>query len=262
MYLEVPIKLENYVTSIKQQTQYIKNDCHCLTLLQVGKANKDEHVKLMYLLYNPYPATIKVDLNLFNDINNLYKMYPGEFNISPNTCYAFVVYAHNDCVLSINESNLVNYLKRCIDHRLIKLNNIDFSGKYKNSLIYTIDDPKIDIDQTVLLNHTQSLMEPQVQEFIPFDVKYLSDMQMELESLTGVGDSYQFIFKFTNISSNNFIVNRIRIKLFDANKKFYVNIKEQVKFKQHSSKTINVFIPVSELHDVDVSKLDIKISLT
>lgn len=262
MYLEVPVKLESYVSAIKQQTQYLNTDCDCITLLQVGKANKDEHTKLMYLIYNPYPINLHVDLNLFNDINNLYKMYPGEFSVSPNTCYAFVVYVNSDSILSINERSLINHLKRNVDHKLINLLDYDFSGKYKNSLIYSIEDPQHEIDQTVVLPSTNRVMQPEVQEFINFSSQYLDEMQMELDNLSMQDDCYKFCFKFTNHNEHNFIVSRIRLKLFNDQKKFYVNIKEQVKFKAYSSKVVSVFIPTNELHDVDVTTLEIKISLT
>ena len=119
MFLEVPIKLEGYISAIKDQTKFINQDSNKITLLQVGKADKEEHTKLMYLLYNPYPVTLTIDLNFFDDVNNLYKMYPTQFQVAPETSYAFVVFVNKYRPLSINENRLISILKRNIDSRTI-----------------------------------------------------------------------------------------------------------------------------------------------
>lgn len=259
MFLEVPIKLEGYISAIKDQTKFINQDSNKITLLQVGRADKEEHTKLMYLLYNPYPVTLTIDLNFFDDVNNLYKMYPTQFQVAPETSYAFVVFVNKYRPLSINENRLISILKRNIDSRIMRMNNTSYQGKYKNSLIYNIERPHLEIDKTMLLNKKHS-NNPE-NEVIEFNSSYNEYIKIDLIKLTDDQENYIFKFKFSNDSNLNFKVKRLKFKLFDDVKKFYVNINEEVEFKNHSSKEITIYINKMELKDVDVRDLQVKISL-
>lgn len=259
MFLEVPIKLEGYINAIKEQTKFIQQESNRITLLQVGKSQQEEHTKLMYILYNPYPVTLTIDLNFFDDVNNLYKMYPTQFQVAPETSFAFVVFVNKYRPLAINERRLISILKRNIDGRIMRMNNTSYQGKYQNSLIYNIDEPRLEIDKTMLLNkkHTNKPED----EIVEFNSTYNEFIKIDLLKLTDDSENYIFKFKFLNESNFNFKVKRLKFKLFDDIKKFYVNINEEVVFKNHSSKEITIYINKAELKDVDVRDLQVKISL-
>lgn len=263
MYLEVPIKLENYVQEIKKQTQYIDQETDRITLLQIGKSAKNDHVKLMYLMYNPFPITLNIDLNFFQDLSNLYKIYPANFSVAPGTCFAFVVYANKDRNLNIDEQRFIKHLQQHINSRIMRMQNADFKGKYKNSLIFSIQEPEIAIDQTIQLNkEDQEILRKQMtQQFIDFSPEYLNKIDIQLLKLQEEQDDFIFKFKFSNLSELNLIIKRIKIKIFDETKKFYINLTEPIKFKAHTSKDISVYVKKEELHDIDLHNIQVKISL-
>ena len=139
------------------------------------------------------------------------------------------------------------------------MNNTSYQGKYKNSLIYNIERPHLEIDKTMLLNKKHS-NNPE-NEVIEFNSSYNEYIKIDLIKLTDDQENYIFKFKFSNDSNLNFKVKRLKFKLFDDVKKFYVNINEEVVFKNHSSKEITIYINKMELKDVDVRDLQVKISL-
>ena len=98
-------------------------------------------------------------------------------------------------------------------------------------------------------------------EVIEFNSSYNEYIKIDLIKLTDDQEKYIFKFKFSNDSNLNFKVKRLKFKLFDDVKKFYVNINEEVVFKNHSSKEITIYINKMELKDVDVRDLQVKISL-
>lgn len=263
MYLEVPLKLESYIESIKNQTQFIDQKTDRITLLQIGKSKKPEHTKLMYLMYNPFPITLHIDLNFFTDLHNLYKMYPAEFDVAPGTCFAFVMYVNQDCCLNVNEENFTNKLKHQINTRIMRMQNANFKGKYRNSLIFSIQDPEVEIDKTILLNKAeQEEMKKELsQEFIDFDPQFIDKMNIELVNLKTQDNDLVFKFKFSNMSDFNFIVKKVKIKIFDEKQQFLVSLDEQIKFKAHSSKEISVFVKKEELRNIDLTQMQVKINL-
>ncbi len=257
MYLEIPLKLEHFVEAIKKQSKYIDPDSDKITLLQVGKASGEEHIKLMYLIFNPHITPINVSLNLFNDVKYLYKMYPSEFVVLPNTIAAFVVYSSKDMQLSINEDFLQLYFKRNIDNRLMRMKNISFTGKYKNSLIYNINDAQVSVDKTIMIDK-KTLDE--VIEYKAYNPQH-DLLQINLETINKTTSQYQFVYKMINDTDQNIFIKRIKMKIYDKDKKYYININQKINFKQHSSKKITISVSKDDISNIDFQQMQIKISV-
>ena len=182
MYLEIPIKLESYVNEIKKQVKNIEN-VEKLTLLQIGKSNYNDKYKQMYIIYNPFPVVMDINSNFFIN-KKIYKMYPSEFKLYPETAYVFVAFLEQETNLEINENNLINLFKKQINSRIMRLEKINYTGKYKESLIYNLDEIKIDVENTININTNNFKNEENKEEtYINFKQEMINDLDFVLENL-------------------------------------------------------------------------------
>ena len=259
MYLEIPIKLESYVNEIKKQVKNIEKESK-LTLLQIGKSNYNDKYKLMYILYNPFPVVLDINPNFFSN-QKVYKMYPSEFKLYPETAYAFVVFLEQEMILEINEKNLTNIYKQQINSRIMRLEKINYEGKYKESLIYNLDEIKVDVEKTINLNSNEKINNIiQEDNFIEFKQTMINDLDFVLDDLNFEENEVIFTIELINKGNKNIEFFHAKIKISDDKRKYFVDINENIKLKANTKKNIKIAIDKKELI-LNFEKIKVKVNI-
>ncbi len=258
MFLEIPIKLEGYVDQIKKQSQKLDGSDK-LTLLRLGKTTTNTSDKLMYIMYNPYPTTFYVDANFFTKKSKIFKIYPDCFNIEPRSAIAFVAFVENVDEIAIDEKRIVNTFRESLDMRLLSL--LEFSHNYKRKPedLLKIESSEVTSSETMYINPDELLREI---EEIQYHEKFQSDIEVVLDNINVEDRKVKFNIKFINTLYNKDVkISKYRIKIYDDIKKLYITVDEKFTIKHSSSKISTVNINKIEFDQIDIAKMNMKVTI-
>ncbi len=259
MYLNIPVKLENYVSVIKDQTRFIKSHDK-ITLLKLGTTTDEETSKLMYLIYNPFPITMTFDCNSFLPLGRVYKTYPASIKVSPKTAYAFIAFVSGIDEITLNESNILDSLRINISSRVLKLNKPEVND-FEETRMHEIDIDQIDINQTMKLDSFIPQPEEEI-NYINYTTKYDSDIVVALDSYDHVDDRIKLNVKFENRSVNtNLKMRGFRLKMEDVASKVIISAREEFSVKARSTKIVSVYINSSQFDNVKLENMKLKITI-
>ena len=175
-------------------------------------------------------------------------MYPSEFKLYPETAYAFVVFLEQEMILEINEKNLTNIYKQQINSRIMRLEKINYEGKYKESLIYNLDEIKVDVEKTINLNSNEKINNIiQEDNFIEFKQTMINDLDFVLDDLNFEENEVIFTIELINKGNKNIEFFHAKIKISDDKRKYFVDINENIKLKANTKKNIKIAIDKKEL---------------
>lgn len=257
MLLEIPIKLESYVNEIKRQTRFINDDSK-ISLIQMGKTNVDDKTKYLFLMYNPFPSSIKVDCDFFTAESKVCKMYPGEFFLHGQSAYAFVVYTTGPDPVSIDEEKIVANLRNNIASRLSKLIKTDDEQGYEPHNIYKIEANQIDIENTVNLEaYLDELKSP---TYVKYTQKYINVVDVYLTEIIPEDGYVKIGVKFTNNSEDvDLELSGYRLKIFDSMKIMHIEIKQPINLKHKTSKITYIHLNKIEFEQIENKDMQFKI---
>ena len=254
MYLEIPKKLEGYTNDLKKQTKFINQKKQKIILIQIAKSESNDQIKSLYMIYNPFPMDLSINQNSFINSENLYKMYPSQFVVSPNTAHAFVAFIAHDEILQMDEKIFLIILKSSLNSRINRMRKLDMREKYQESLIFQINPKSIELSNTMKLDAL--LPQHKSKDLLS------NDVSVKLEQLLEDKVNYILKLKFVNNSDlKNVEIKKIKMKLFDTKHKFFINLNQYFQIKPMSTKNMTIFIDKKELSEVIFEDLEIKISL-
>ncbi|MGL5021633.1 MAG: hypothetical protein ACRC5R_06390 [Mycoplasmatales bacterium] len=257
MFLEIPIKLESYVTEIKRQTKYIQNT-NKITLLQMGSTKIEDKTKYLILLYNPFPVSIKINCDFFTKESRVCKMYPGEFILHPDSAYALVVYVSGDQKVGIDENKFVANLKNNISKRISRLNNNVEEVGFEPHNIYKIQANDFELEKTVNLD--TYLKNTDNDKFEKYKKDYSAYVSVLLSKVDVQDRVVKIGVKFSNsLSTSNLELDGYRLKLFDSKKIIHVEVKQKIRLKSQSSKIAYIQLNRIEFDQVDQKNMQFKI---
>lgn len=283
MFLNIPVKLEMYIDQIKNQTKHLKNQDR-ITLLKLGETKNPDAVKLLYVIYNPFPTAVKIDCNSFTKESRLYKMYPTEFSVSPDTAAAFVCFVTSGSEIIFNEEKFLNQMRNSIKTKLIKLDET-INHEYNQSNLIKIEPTEVSFDETILLNEfisakskTDKLdsnlefndknlqqnenIELKNIEYLQFVPKYDKLINVILEDISLVADDVDFRLKFENLSDDiHFKMDGFRLKMSDYESKIIIDAKSSFTLKSKTSKITNIKITKNKFNLINYEKLQLKITI-
>lgn len=262
MYLNIPTKLEIYFNQIKEHTKYIHAKDK-FTLIKLGETKNTESMKLMYMIYNPFPTSIKIDCNSFTKDSYIYKMYPTEFTLNSDTVCAFVCFVSQGNNIKFDEHNFLTNIRQMINTKLNRLNDLEISEFKRNNFI-KIEPQAIDFEQTVLLNSYLNDMEDLSSEssLIKFNSEYDDQVDVLFEEYQVKEDSIDFVIKFKNKSDKlNFMIQSFRLKIYDKDTKIIIDVKSEFQLKALSLKNTTLQIPKEKVAMIDLEKLKLKITI-
>ncbi len=259
MYLNIPVKLESYVSVIKEQTRFLKDDDK-ITLLKLGTTKSDDTFKLMYLIYNPFPITMHFDCNSFSPVGKIYKIYPSNLAISPKTAYAFVAFVSNCEEITLNEDVIVKGLRQNISGRVQKLNS-NFENEFEESRMFEVDPASVEVDKTVMLNPKNKSNEDDY-IYTKYTPKFEEYVIVSLDSVDTFDNELKLNVKFQNKHEDlNFEMNGFRLKMEDYSSKIIINAKEKFNVKSQTTKIVSVYVNYKEFEKINLENMKIKITI-
>lgn len=256
MFLEIPSKLEQYIDDIKKQMKYI-NPENKIVLLRVGSSIQNENRKIMYLIYNPFAIDINIDCNFFTNDSEIFKLYPSEFKLRPNTAHAFIAFtSKKEGNVEVDEQQYIMHLRNNIFKKLSKLNNIETYSGYKSTHIFNIESHEYNSDETIYLNeHQNEMMEKLTTS--KFDTKKLN---IKIDNLEKIDDNYNVVLSITNNDeTKNFKSNGYNLKFIDHENIALISIKSELILKSMSKKKFKISFPSKELINFDQNNMKIKL---
>lgn len=259
MFLEIPVKLEGYVDEIKSKAVGLDKQRR-MKLVQVGKTSTTKSTKLMYLIYNPYPKTLYVDPNLFTPDSGIYKLYPSNFEVPSNTAFAFIAFVENTLEINVDIVKFTNELKNDIT---IKLNSLtDYKpSRTRFEDIIKIEADDIHIGQTVYIDESEieRILNPMV---TTYQEEYEDMIDISLKQVTQEGSMLNLLISFNNTNpTENFKIEKFRLKLSDGSKKMYIPVNDAFILKALASKDTEIKIAQTSFELLDAEKLEMKINI-
>ncbi len=259
MYLNIPVKLESYVSVIKNQTRFIANQ-NKLTLLKLGTTKGADSSKLMYLIYNPYPISMVFDCNSFLPKGEVFKTYPSVIEVSPKTAYAFVLFVSKVDEIALNEELLLNQLRANISARIQKLNVVR-ENEFEESRLFDINPEAIEINKTINLNSVSKQLDVE-ETFIKYKAAHESLVHVTLDSVETLDHEVKLNIKFENIDEYlNLEMAGFRLKMEDFYSKVIISAKESFTVKSKTTKIISVVIKEQEFDKIDLEYMKVKITI-
>lgn len=256
MYLQIPVKLENYINEIKRKAAQI-DEGNCFSLLRVGSSNSEQSQKLVYIIYNPFVRSFSVDPNFFTKSSKIFKMYPSQFELKSNSAAAFVVFVENTHEIFINEQKIISEMKQKINSNLRDLN--EKSTKVENILNIELND--VDFSNTMYLN-PESVIDIVDENVVDYVTRYQEDIEITLNQITSLDGRVCLDIQFFNKNSDVDIrIHKYRLKLFDLEKKLYVNVVNDFIIKRNSHKISKVYLNKIEFNQIDTANLQLKVTL-
>lgn len=260
MYLNIPVKLESYVSVIKEQTKFISNE-HKLTLLKLGTTKGNDSSKLMYLIYNPFPISMMFDCNSFLPSGDIFKTYPANIVVSPQTAYAFVAFVNNTQEINLNEALILSQLRKNISSRILKL-GVTRDNEFEESRMYEVDPQTIEVNKTINLEQFSTDKVVNDIDYTKYTSKYESLIIVSLDSVDTLVDEVKLNIKFENIDQLiNLEMSGFRLKMEDSSSKIIINAKESFNVKATTKKIVSVIIKDKEFDRINLEEMKIKITI-
>lgn len=281
MRINIPKKLERYKDNIKEFSEQIIFS-KSISLIRVGGSQKDNHYKEIYLCFNPYSTTIKLDINHFAKDKNIYKMHPQVLNIPSNEVFAFIIFASKGTQLHIDEDYILFHKKQRIAQLINQIN----SKNQEENLDILIEEYNPEINSTLLLDDINLIKNKstevsgvdfdKTQHFDDFDPrKEISDFDYvnsnsENENITvkldkleygNISKKYKIIIEFINkAEEENYEVNGFTINLYDKENKHAYQIDKEIKLKCRSKKKVSFSLDKNIFEEFIIQDLKIKVS--
>ncbi len=258
MYLQVPIKLERYINEIKSQTKMLM-DKKKVTLLQIGKSEKNTTYKLMMLIYNPYNNPIHITANLFTSENSIYKMYPSEFKIGADTVSAFVLFTTKDVKVNINEEQLLSNIKSEIETILNKSELVkEEMEQIEVHQVLKVDPLDFELDKTINLSE-DIYLDVETVKFTSIEEKnIIINYTGIIETKTSSAIELSIVNKDV---TKNILIQGINLKLSDRVHKMHIAVEQPILLKAASSKNVKIYVNKLEMSLIDKDRLEMKATI-
>lgn len=277
MRINIPSKLEKHKELIKKYSERLVHS-QKLELICIGGNQKENHYKEIYLCYNPYSTSIKLDINHFNKDKNIYKMYPPSIKIPPKEVFAFLTVSSEKKLLLIDEEYLLFYKKQRINQLINEISSLNkkedleiFIEEYNpeiNStlLIDEISNPSNKIIKKLELDKTQHL-----EDFDPDkleeEFKYIrsnpDNINVKLNNLeyNPLTKKHKIVIEFINKSeTENYEILGFIINLYDKENKHGYQIRKKIKLKHLSKKKVSFSLDKHVFDNFIIQDLKIKVS--
>lgn len=298
MRINIPKKLSKHKDYIKEKSEvfvHAKN----LSMFKVAESQGNGQYKEVYLIYNPFATSIKLDINHFKSEKDVYKMYPSTISVPAREVYAFIVFSSQPISLDLDVEYLLFRKKQEISASLKNLSN-RFIGEELHVIVEEFD---VDVNSTMLLDDyipadqklvnlevekTQDLKRLQNEirklrqekygddlnagedtvepEEMSYDrvVAEKSELESTLKGFTYLKneDRYKLVVQFTNRSlTTNYEIKGFTVALLDKDHKQEFLVEDTVRIKKASRKKAVLFLDGEYVETLNMKDLKVKIIL-